>query len=42
MLPLSLGEGRGEGLAEQCKNSSPYFLVVGRRRGKRTKGGLRH
>jgi len=31
--------GRGEGIAEQCKNSSPYVLVV--RRG-RTKGGLCH
>ena len=39
MLPLPLGEGRGEGIAEQCTNSYPYFLPV-RRREERTKRWL--
>jgi hypothetical protein len=38
-LPLPLGEGCGEGIAEQRKNSSPYFLAL-RRREKRIKKWL--
>ena|SRR5437867_12557467 len=41
MLPLPLGEGQGEGIAEQCKNSSPYFLAV-RIREEGARGGLSH
>ena len=38
MLPIPLGEGWGEGIEEQCKNSSPYLFPVWMRE-KRTKGG---
>src|SRR5438270_5921104 len=37
MLPLTLGEGRGEDIAEQCKDYSPSFFGVLMRE-ERTKG----